>query len=39
MEVWRFGPLLGEDTEYVLRQVLQVSAEDVSQYAARGALT
>jgi crotonobetainyl-CoA:carnitine CoA-transferase CaiB-like acyl-CoA transferase len=38
-EVWRFGPLLGEDTDYVTRQVLQLSAEEVSHYAARGALT
>jgi crotonobetainyl-CoA:carnitine CoA-transferase CaiB-like acyl-CoA transferase len=39
LEVWRFGPLLGEDTDYVMRQVLRVSAEDAGQYAARGALT
>jgi crotonobetainyl-CoA:carnitine CoA-transferase CaiB-like acyl-CoA transferase len=36
--VWRFGPLLGEDNDYVLRDVLGLSAAQVQAYAERGVL-
>jgi crotonobetainyl-CoA:carnitine CoA-transferase CaiB-like acyl-CoA transferase len=37
-EVWRFGPLLGEDDDYVLHDVLGLSADEVRAYAERRAL-
>jgi benzylsuccinate CoA-transferase BbsF subunit len=37
-EVWRFGPLLGEDNDYVLRDILGLSAAEVQAFAARGVL-
>jgi benzylsuccinate CoA-transferase BbsF subunit len=33
------APCLGEHNEYVLRELLQVSEEDIARYAASGALT
>jgi len=35
----RPGPCLGEHTEYVLRELLGLTAEDVAEYAAAGALS
>ena len=37
-DVWRFGPLLGEDTDVVLRDVLGLSETETARYQALGAL-
>jgi crotonobetainyl-CoA:carnitine CoA-transferase CaiB-like acyl-CoA transferase len=37
-DVWRFGPLLGEDNDYVLHGLLGLSADEVQGYAERGVL-
>lgn len=39
LQVWRFGPLLGEDNDYVLKDILGLSDEEIRGYAARGVLT
>jgi benzylsuccinate CoA-transferase BbsF subunit len=36
--VWRLGPLLGEDTEYVLQDLLGLSPAEVQAHAERGVL-
>ena len=33
---WRSGPLLGEDNEYVLETILEMSPEEISDLSARG---
>lgn len=39
LHVWRFGPLLGEDNDYVLKEVLGLSDEEIRRYAECGVLT
>jgi crotonobetainyl-CoA:carnitine CoA-transferase CaiB-like acyl-CoA transferase len=36
--VWRFGPLLGEDNDYVLRELLGLSEAQIREYSERGAI-
>jgi crotonobetainyl-CoA:carnitine CoA-transferase CaiB-like acyl-CoA transferase len=36
VDVWRYGPLLGEDNDYVLREILGLSADEVTAYVERG---
>jgi benzylsuccinate CoA-transferase BbsF subunit len=38
LEVWRLGPLLGQDNAYVLRDVLGLSEEEMHAYAQAKAL-
>lgn len=38
IEVWRFGPLLGEDSEYVLQEILQLSDAEIRRYTEEGIL-
>ena len=35
---WRSGPLLGEDNEYVFRELLGVGAEELAELAATGVI-
>ena len=37
--LWKAGPCVGEDTEYVLSELLGLSGEEISELAAAGALT
>jgi benzylsuccinate CoA-transferase BbsF subunit len=38
IQIWRLGPLLGQDTDYVLRDLVGLSAADVERYAEQGVL-
>jgi crotonobetainyl-CoA:carnitine CoA-transferase CaiB-like acyl-CoA transferase len=35
VEVWRYGPRLGEDNEYVLREIVGLSADELAGYVER----